>query len=189
MTDNASDSKNPADDSAAAANTAGGGAQKQRVGIALNPHFRLENTLIKNLSLEIPESVVTPTFTKEPAVNLEIRNSSRSLSRDDYMEVLLEATARVRSGDDLQLLIEVSQSGIFFIQHESDDIRRYLINVQAPELLYPYLSQVVSEMMMRAGAPRIFLPPFDFKQVYEKKREAQQSALAASGNTTDKPTA
>lgn len=153
----------------------------EKIGVPLNPHFRLENTLIKNLSLEIPESVVTPVFNKEPTVNLEIRHSARALSREHYMEVLLEATARVRNGDDLQVLIEVSQSGIFFIQHEQADARRFLTNVQAPEMLYPYLSQVVSDLMSRAGAPRIFLPPFDFKRVYETKRAAQRKQLLASG--------
>ena len=75
--------------------------------------FRIENIVIKNLSLETPENVVTPTFKEDPVIKLELRNSSRPLSRDHYYEVVLETTMRAQSGDEVQLLVEVSQAGIF----------------------------------------------------------------------------
>ena len=139
--------------------------------------FRLENILVKNLSLEIPKNVVTPSFEKEPTVQLELRNSSRPLSRDNYCEVLLEVTARVRSGENLQLLIEVSQAGIFFVGENDGDKRQSLLNVKAPEMLYPYLSSLVADLMSRAGSPRIFLPPFDFQAVYEKRQLLMKAQL------------
>lgn len=146
-------------------------------------NFRLENILVKNLSLEIPKNVVTPSFSKDPTVQFELRNSSRPLSRDNYAEVLLEGTVRVRNGDeDLQLLIEVSQAGIFMLDEPDSEKRQRLLNIRAPEALYPYLSQLVADLMMRAGSPRIFLPPFNFESVYDKKRELLQKKMAEEEN-------
>jgi preprotein translocase subunit SecB len=124
--------------------------------------FRLENILIKNMSLEMPENVVTPTFNATPTIKLELRNISRQLSRDNYYEVVLETTTKVLSGENVQLLVEISQGGIFYIENVEAKQRERLLNVHAPEMLYPYISQLLSDLMMRAGAPRIFLPPLIF---------------------------
>ncbi len=136
--------------------------------------FRLENVLLKNLSLEMPERVVAPSFSDSPNVNLEMRNSARNLKQENAYEASLELTARVRDGEDTVLLIEISQAGIFVIQNASAEQKQTLLNVHAPEILYPYASQCVSDLMLRAGAPRVFLPPFNFKALYQKKREYLQ---------------
>jgi preprotein translocase subunit SecB len=148
----------------------------------IKPPFRLENIIVKNLSLEIPENIVAPSFGKDPTVQLEMRNTSRPLSQDNFAEVMLEGTVRVRSGEDLQLLIEVSQAGIFQLEPGEAEARQHLLNVRAPETLYPYFSQLISELMSKAGAPRMFLPPFDFNAVYQQKRAlmAQEEAKAAA---------
>lgn len=141
--------------------------------------FRLENMLIKNLSLEIPENIVAPTFTKEkePNLQMELRNHSRPLSNSSYNEVILEATVRVKSGDDLQILIEVTQSGIFYVKEEDTEKRQLLLGVLSPEILYPYVSQIIADLLNKAGAPKIFLPPFNFKAIYEKKRQSMLEKL------------
>ena len=140
--------------------------------------FRMENMLVKNLSVEMPDNVVAPEFANNPNVQLELRNSSRPLSRDNYYEVLLDATVRVRADEEVQLLIEASQAGIFFVQNAATEERRLLLNVHAAEMLYPYLSQLICDLMTRAGAPRIFLPPFNFRAVYQEKRRVMKEKLA-----------
>ena len=156
--------------------------------IPTQTQFRLDNILVKNLSLEMPENIVTPVYGSEPTVQLELRNTSRALSRDNFSEVVLEATVRIRNGEDLQLLIEMSQAGIFYIEETDTEKRQILLNVHAPEILYPYLTHLIVDLMIKAGAPRIFLPPFDFRAVYEKRRELLQKKLAEEKITDSTPT-
>ena len=139
---------------------------------------RLETILVKNLSLEIPENVVSPTFSQKPEIQLELRSKTRPLNRDDYYEVQLEATARVKNGDALQVLIELQQAGIFYLEEPDRDKRQEFLGIQAPTILYPYFTQLMSDLLAHAGAPRIFLPPFDFKPAYEKKQEILREKLA-----------
>lgn len=148
--------------------------------------FRLENMFIKNLSLEIPENVVAPRFdrNKEPNIQIQMRNQSTPLDNKDYTEVILEATVKVKSGEDVQVLIEVTQSGIFYIKEEDDEKRQLLSGVLAPELLYPYVSQIVSDLMNKAGVPKIFLPPFNFKAIHDQKKRAMREQLANDKQTT-----
>lgn len=148
--------------------------------------LRVENILIKNLSLEIPEQVVAPSFQEEPTIKMELRNSSRQLSREDYYEVTLEVTMRLQSDGKVQLLIEAAQAGVVLLQNADERQREEALNIYAPEMLYPYTSQLLSELMIRAGSPRVFLPPFNFRTIYEKRRKAARQAMAAeNGRQTD----
>ena len=136
------------------------------------PVFRVENMLVKNISLEIPDSIEAPAFRGEPAIRMEMRNRVRALPRPNCHEVVLEVTARVNDGDKTQLLVEVSQAGVFFIQGETPEQREVLLNVHAPETLYPYVAQMLADLAARAGSPRFFPPPFNFRALYDQKRRA-----------------
>ena len=157
-------------------------ADTQQAGAAAapeGPQFRIENILIKNLSLEMPDKVVAPAFSQDPTIKMEMRNSSRKLSRDDYYEVTLDVTFRLQNGEEVQLLIEAAQSGIVFLQNADARQRDEILNIHAPEMLYPYACQLTSELMARAGAPRLFLPPFNFRDLHQKKVEAINKKIAA----------
>lgn len=143
------------------------------------PTFRLENILIKNLSLEMPSKVVAPTLGQNPTMKMELRNASRRLSRENYYEVTLDANCRLMSGEETQLLIEASQAGVVFIENADAALRERILNIHAPEMLYPYICQLTGDLLMRAGAPRLFLPPFNFRALYEQKRRAMEKQLAA----------
>ncbi len=151
-------------------------------GEQTGPAFRIENILIKNLSLEMPEKVVAPVFRADPTVKMELRNSSRALSRDNYYEVTLEITFRLQNGEEVQLLIETAQAGILLLQNVNANQREEILNIHAPEMLYPYSCQLICEMMMRAGAPRMFLPPFNFRSLYERKLRAMKEKIAADND-------
>ena len=136
------------------------------------PVFRVENMLVKNISLEIPDRIEAPAFRGEPAIRMEMRNRARALARPNCHEVVLEVTARVNDGEETQLLVEVSQAGVFFIQGETAEQREILLNVHAPETLYPYVAQMLADLAARAGSPRFFPPPFNFRALYDQKRRA-----------------
>lgn len=137
-------------------------------------NYRLETILVRNLSLEIPENIVMPEFKDKPEVQMEMRNKSRPLSGGDHFEVLLDVTARIKSGGALQILIEVQQGGLFYLETTDADQRERFLGIAAPTMLYPYLTQLIGDLMSRAGAPRVFLPPFDFSTVYAKKQQLMQ---------------
>ena len=134
--------------------------------------FRVENILVKNISLEIPERVAVPAFRGEPVVQFKMQNRTRPLSDAQRHEVSLDATATVSDGDAPQLLVEVSQAGIFRVEGASAAQLEFLLNVSAPEALYPYAAQLISDLASRAGAPRFFPPPFNFRELHRRKLEA-----------------
>lgn len=137
-------------------------------------NYRLETILVRNVSLEIPENIVMPEFKEKPEVQMELRNKSRALAGGAHYEVILEVTARIKSGANLQILIEIEQGGVFYLEGADAQQRQHFLGIAAPTMLYPYLTQLMGDLMSRAGAPRVFLPPFDFAAVHAKKQQMQQ---------------
>ena len=135
------------------------------------PLLKVENIFVKGVSLEIGEGIVVPTFQKAPHVNLEIRNTLRPLSEEGTTEVALEITARIEEEGKTVILVEVIQTGIFNISNAGANERQLLLNIAAPEMLYPYACQTISDLMSKAAMPRIFLPPVNFKDIYRQKTE------------------
>lgn len=150
------------------------------------PSFRLENILIKNLSLETPAKAVAPAFGKNPTMKMELRNTARRLSRENYYEVTLDANCRLLAGEETQLLIEATQAGVVFVENADAPLRDRILNIHAPEMIYPYVCQLAGDLLMRAGAPRLFLPPFNFRALYEQKRQAMEKKLAEDAAVQNK---
>lgn len=149
------------------------GEQQQASG----PVFRMENILIKNLSLETPGKTPSPSLGNNPTVKMEIRNAVQSLTQENYYEVTLEVTCRLFDGEEVQILVEASQAGIVFLDQADARQREIALNIHTPEILYPYLCQLVGDLLTRAGAPRLFLPPVNFRALYERTKRAQEKKL------------
>lgn len=133
--------------------------------------LQVEGIFLKSVSMETPEKVVAPSFTQGADINLEIRNLSRPLNEPGRYEVALEMLARARSGEETQLLVEVVQAGVVRVQNAPPEATQFVLNVTAPEMLYPYAAQLINDLLGRTPAPKIFLPPFDFRALYARKRE------------------
>ena len=145
-------------------------------------NYRLETILVRNLSLEVPENIVMPEFKEKPEVQMEMRNKSRTLGGGEHYEVILEVTARIKSGANLQLLIEIEQVGVFYLEGADSEQRQLFLAVAAPTMLYPYLTQLMGDLMSRAGAPRVFLPPFDFSAVQQQRKQQMQADEGSRGD-------
>ncbi|MGI9298653.1 MAG: protein-export chaperone SecB [Gammaproteobacteria bacterium] len=150
------------------------------------PIFRLENILIKNLSLETPAKAVAPALGKNPTMKMEMRSAARRLSRENYYEVTLDATCRLLAGEETCLLVEASQAGVVCVENADPPLRDRILNIHAPEMIYPYVCQLAGDLLMRAGAPRLFLPPFNFRALYEQKRAAMEKKLAEDAAVQNK---
>ncbi|MGH8678889.1 MAG: protein-export chaperone SecB, partial [Burkholderiales bacterium] len=55
-----------------------------------------------------------------------------------------------------------------------------VLGVTCPNILFPYVREVVSETIARAGFPPVILQPMNFEAIYQAKRQQKQ---AAAGTT------
>ena len=76
-------------------------------------------------------------------------------------------------------LIEVKQAGVFRINNVPSKELEQIMGVMCPNILFPYLREVVSDVSVRAGFASVLLNPINFEALY------QQQKLQAQGTVTE----
>ncbi len=142
--------------------------------------FTIERVYLKDLSFEAP---ATPAVFKQqwqPNMNLQLHTSSTHIEGHLY-EVVLSATITVTSTEKTAFLVETKYAGIFTISQFSDEQQKVLINSVCPSILFPYLREVVTDVVTRGSFPQLILAPVNFDALYaEHMRQQQQPQLSES---------
>ena len=145
-------------------------------GQAPQRQFGIQRVYVKDLSFEAPG--VPDVFTREwkPEVSLNLGTTSRVIGRDQY-EVTLTATVTVKSGDTTAFLVEVKQAGIFTAIGFSEAELGPMLGSYCPNVLFPYMREVVSDLVTRGSFPQFLMAPVNFDALYAQHLR-QQSAQA-----------
>ena len=138
--------------------------------------FSIEKIYVKDLSFETPNSPGIFQKKWEPMVNMDLANSATSLNQD-YYEVVLSITVTVTFEKETVYLVEVQQAGIFKITRVPDDILKRMLNTVCPNILFPFVREVISDLVTKGGFPQLILAPVNFDALYQ-----QQSDKIAKAN-------
>jgi preprotein translocase subunit SecB len=86
-------------------------------------------------------------------------------------------------GERTLFLVEAKQAGIFEIRNLAQEQLQGVVSVVCPQILYPYLRAIVSDVCTRAGFPPILLTEVNFQAMYEAQKQQQAAQTGgASGN-------
>lgn len=141
----------------------------------LQPVFAIEKIYVKDLSVEIPNAPNIFLERDTPEINMQLGGKNQSIDEGLY-EVLLTVTVTAKIKDKIMFLVEVQQAGIFRIRNLSDEEIDPVLGIGCPNILFPYLREVVSDIVTRAGFPPVILSPVNFEAVYhQKKAEASKN--------------
>ena len=113
-------------------------------------------------------------------INLSL--SAEGVSEGMY-EVCVTATVTTKIGDRTLFLIEAKQAGIFEIRNLPQEQLQGVVSVVCPQILYPYLRAIVSDVCTRAGFPPILLTEVNFQAMYEAQQQAAQKDGAAGNGS------
>jgi preprotein translocase subunit SecB len=136
--------------------------------------FSIEKIYVKDLSFETPNSPGIFQKKWKPMVNMDLANSATSLNQDFY-EVVLSITVTVSF--EKVYLVEVQQAGIFKITKVPDEILKRMLNTVCPNILFPFVREVISDLVTKGGFPQLILAPVNFDALYQ-----QQSDKIAKAN-------
>ena len=141
-----------------------------------NPVFNIQRMYLKDLSLEQPNSPTILLEQQQPQVDINLGISAETVA-DGVFEVCVTATVTTKVQDRTLFLIEAKQAGIFEIRHVPEDQLNGILSIVCPQMIYPYLRAIVSDVCTRAGFPPILLTEVNFQAMFE----AQQAQQAAGG--------
>ena len=152
------------------------------------PVFSIEKLYIKDLSLEIPHAPGIFLEIDNPHVDLQMHTQVTAMEEGLYEVTLtVTVTSQIASKDKVVFLIEAKQSGIFRVSNIPPQELEPVLWVVCPNILYPYLRELVSSMAVRAGFAPVLLNPVNFEVLYHEQKElaaADAKAAAAAAAAT-----
>lgn len=133
------------------------------------PTFVIEKLYVKDLSLEIPNAPKVFLEREVPEINMQLGGKNQNLG-DGLYEVLLTVTVTAKIKDKVLFLVEAQQAGVFRIDNISEDEIGPVLGIGCPNIIFPYLREVVSDIVIRAGFPPVILNPVNFEAIYHQKK-------------------
>jgi len=143
------------------------------------PVFQIQRMYLKDLSLEQPNAPHILLEQSQPQVDINLTLSAENVT-DGIFEVCVTATVNTKVGDKTLFLVEAKQAGIFEIRNIPQDQLEGILGIVCPQMVYPYLRAIVSDVCTRAGFPPVLLTEVNFQAMFE----AQQAQRAAQGGQT-----
>lgn len=102
---------------------------------------------------------------------------------ENMFEVVLAVTVTCKVGEKTAYLCEVQQAGVFGCVGFDEAQLDAVLGTYCPHVLFPYVRQIISDLIQSGGFPPLFLQPINFEQVYaesQARRQAQASSQAVN---------
>ncbi len=151
---------------------------------AAGPAFTVEKIYVKDVSFEVPGAPAIFTENVQPELQLNLNQRVQRLGENAF-EVVLGVTLTCKAGDKTAYVAEVQQAGIFGLMGLEAQAVDVLLGTQCPNILFPYVRQLVSDLVQAGGFPPFFLQPINFEALYAEslRQRAAQGGDASLANS------
>ncbi len=133
-----------------------------------NERFDIQKIYLKDCSFEVPNGPEIFLIQDQPSPKYEVAHESSEVKKGLY-EVILSATLTVMLGEQTAFLVEIKQAGVFSMSNMPNDKIAYMLNGVCPNILFPYVRENVSEMIIRGGFSPLYLPLMNFEGMYVQR--------------------
>src|SRR5487761_2236816 len=145
------------------------------------PVFNIEKLYVKDLSLEIPNAPGIFLERENPQIDLQLQTQAAPLEEGLFdVTVTVTVTAKLQGKDKVLFLIEAKQAGIFQIRNLPAEDMETVLAVACPNILYPYLREVVSDVAVRGGFAPVLLNPINFEGLFQQQKQQSQAESQAT---------
>ena len=141
--------------------------------------FALQRVYTKDVSFETPKTPGIFQQEWKPETKVNINTEMQKLGEGVY-EVCLSVTVTTTIGEETAYLAEAKQAGIFTISGFSEQELGPLVGAFCPSQLFPYVREVLSDLVMKGSFPQMVLQPVNFDALYAQHQQelAKQSEQA-----------
>ncbi|MDF2868391.1 MAG: secB [Gammaproteobacteria bacterium] len=153
------------------------------------PQFVIQRIYVKDLSFETPNAPAIFKAEWQPEMSIDLNTQANPIDNDIY-EVELRLTVTAKLQDKVAYVAEVKQAGIFTLSGFVDDQLRAMLGSFCPNILFPYVREVIADVINRGSFPQFNLAPVNFDALYMDHLQQQQTQTAqnteneASGTVT-----
>jgi preprotein translocase subunit SecB len=141
--------------------------------------FNIEKIYIKDSSFEVPGAPQVFLDSNSPEVGVQLAISHSQLNADQGLyEVVLAVTVTAKHTDKTVFLAEAHQAGLFRISGVPELELPKVLEIACPNVLLPFVRQVVNNLIESGGFPQLLLSPINFEALYQQKHAAAPQAVA-----------
>lgn len=145
---------------------------------AQQPIFNIEKIYVKDLSLEVPNAPQIFLEREAPQIDVQLHTEGGAVSEGVYHSVLtVTVTAKIK--DKTMFLVEAAHAGIFQIRNIPQEELDPILGIACPNILFPYVREVISDATSRAGFPPVMLNPMNFEVLYQQQQAQKQQQAGA----------
>ena len=146
--------------------------------------LNLQKIYTKDISFEVPNAPQVYQSQGQPNVELNLSQRVNVLA-DSVFEVVLSVTVTCKVDDATAYLAEVHQAGIFGVAGFDQAAQEAVLSTYCPNLLVPYVRQLVSDLVQGGGFPPLLLQPINFDAIYAEqvRRRAEAPATGQTLNS------
>ena len=165
--------------------TNGAAAPASQQDAAAGPAFTVEKVYVKDVSFEAPGAPAIFNEQGQPDLQLNLNQRVQRLN-ETVFEVVLGVTLTCKVGDKTAYVAEVQQAGVFALIGLEPQAIDVLLGTQCPNILFPYVRQLVSDLVQAGGFPPFFLQPINFEALYAESLR-QRAAQGDAGLANSEP--
>lgn len=142
---------------------------------AAGPAFTIEKIYVKDVSFESPNAPAVFNDNVQPELQLNLNQRVQRLNEQAF-EVVLAVTLTCTAAGKTAYVAEVQQAGVFGLVGLDPQAVDMLLGTQCPNILFPYVRALVSDLIQAGGFPPFFLQPINFEALYAEtlRQRAQQ---------------
>ncbi len=143
--------------------------------------LNLQKIYTKDISFEVPNAPQVFQVQGQPNVELNLTQRVNTLG-DSVFEVVLSVTVTCKIEESTAYLAEVHQAGVFGVAGFDQTSQEAVLATYCPNVLFPYVRQIVSDLVQNGGFPPLFLQPINFDAIYAEQVR-RRSEAPATGQT------
>ena len=135
------------------------------------PVFSIEKLFVKDLSVEVPNAPKIYLERETPQIEIQMNTNAAPID-EGYFEVVVSVTVTAKLAEKTVFLVEASQGGVFQIRNVPPGELESVLGITCPNILYPYVREVVSDAVVRAGFAPVLLNAINFEAIFQAQRDA-----------------
>ena len=143
------------------------------------PVFSMDKIYVKDISLEVPHAPQIFLERESPQIDVQLHSQATAIEAGVY-EVAVTTTVTAKLADKVMFLIEAKQAGIFQVRNVPNEELEPILAVMCPNILFPYLREVVSDVSVRGGFAPVMLNPVNFEVLYQQQRQQLEQVTSAT---------
>ena len=152
------------------------------------PIFTVEKLYVKDLSFEAPNAPQVFNEQGQPDLQMKLSQKVTRLAEAAF-EVSLGITLTCTVNGKTAYLAEVEQAGVFGLAGFDEQILDAMLGVQCPNILYPYATAAVGQLITSGGFPPFPMQPINFDGLYAETLRQRAAQLGQGDSLADAETA